>query len=280
VVWPANKVRAKLAQGQVVVGSGAYSWSPAIMESAGHAGLDFMRIDAEHSWRQDHTMEHLVLAARYAGVEPIIRVDRDDPYVIRKALEIGAGGIICPQIETPAEAKAVVRAAKFPPKGIRGYSSICHAGGWGKKTGNAYVEWSDREPLIGVMIETASAVEKVEAIMAVDGVDFVLFGPADLSMSYGLRRPDQNHPKVFGALERTIAAARSNGKHVMFDTGLDPAGQDRWAKLGVTMFEIDSDLGICRRTWAANAEALAGRKVTMAKKPAAKAKRPARKVPA
>ncbi len=170
-----NKVRKKLLNNQLVTGSVVYSWSPNVMDAAGLAGLDFMRIDNEHAWRQDSSAEHLIRAAVSADVMPIMRVDRDNPYLVRKALEIGAGGVIVPDVNSPAE--EVVKAAKFPPRGIRGYSSNCWSAGWGTAGGADWVKWSNTEPIIGVMIESVGAMDCVEEILAVDGLDFVLFGP-------------------------------------------------------------------------------------------------------
>jgi len=178
-----NELRSKLKSVGFVTGSVMYSWGPNVMEVAGNTGLDFMRIDSEHAWRQDASMEHLVRAANCAGIVPIIRVDKGNPHLIRKALEIGAGGIIVPHIHTPEAAVAVVRASKFPPRGFRGYSGHCWSAGWTTAAGREWVEWSDAEPMIGVMIENHQAMTCIDEILAVDGLDFVLFGPADYAMS-------------------------------------------------------------------------------------------------
>ena len=251
-----NKVRAKLAQGGYVTGSVIYTWSPNVMEAAGLGGLDFMRIDNEHAWRQDNSAEHLMRAAVIADVVPIMRVDRDNPYLIRKALEIGAGGIIVPDVNTPEGAEAVVKASKFPPRGIRGYSGNCWSGGWGSKAGAEWVQWSDTEPMIGVMIENVKAMDCIDEIVAVDGIDFVLFGPADYSMSLGLRKPAKNDERVQAALKKTITATRKAGKHVMFNPGIDTDEIQKYVEMGITMLELSNDLGILRSVWAKTSKAL------------------------
>lgn len=93
-------------------------------------------------------MEHMIRAAYMAEITPILRVDKSDPYIIRKALEIGAGGIIIPDITTKEEAEQGVKAAKFPPKGTRGYSALCFSGQWGAGAGEDWVNWSDNETLL------------------------------------------------------------------------------------------------------------------------------------
>ena len=115
-------------------------------------------------------------------------------------------------IHSVEETEAVVRAAKFPPRGTRGYSGNCRAGGWGTLAGADWVEWSDREPMIGVMVEHVSAMDCINEMLAVEDLDFVLFGPADYSMSLGLRKPAKNDEDVQSALKRTIAAARRSGR--------------------------------------------------------------------
>ncbi len=244
-----NKVRDKLLNNQLVTGSVVYSWSPNVMDAAGLAGLDFMRIDNEHAWRQDSSAEHLIRAAVSADVMPIMRVDRDNPYLVRKALEIGAGGIIVPDVNSPAQAEEVVKAAKFPPWGIRGYSSNCWSAGWGTAGGADWVKWSNTEPMIGVMIESVGAMDCVEEILAVDGLDFVLFGPADYSMSLGLGKPAKNDERVQEALQKTIAAAHKVNKHVMFNPGVDSDEIKRYIDMGVTMLELGNDLGIIHSVW-------------------------------
>ena len=93
-----NKVREKLARGQVAVGTAIYSHSPAMVAAAGYAGIDFVRIDTEHSWRRDDSLENMINAAIIADVVPIVRVDRDDPFLVRKVLELGAGGVLIPNV--------------------------------------------------------------------------------------------------------------------------------------------------------------------------------------
>jgi len=204
-----NKVRQKLRAGKLVSGSVIYTMAPNMMNAAGWSGLDFIRMDNEHQWNRDEATAQPIQTGIAIGVETTVRVDRDDPCMARKILELGAGGIIFPQMRSATDVAEHLRYTKFPPKGIRGYASCNWAGGWGTKSGNSYVEWSDSEPVIGIMIENVEAARNIEMMMSVEGVDFALFGPADLSMSMGLRRPDQNDPGVREVLENTIEIAKN-----------------------------------------------------------------------
>ncbi len=247
------KLRGILSKGRIALGTGVYSFSPALVELAGYCGLDFVRIDCEHAWRQDSTLEHMIMAAEVGDVTPIVRVDKDNPYIIRKVLEIGAQGIIVPHIETRKEAEEVVKAAKFPPKGIRGYG-MCHSSKWGLEPGKDWMRWSDEEPMIGVMVETTQSVDCIEEILAVEGLDFALFGPSDYSVSAGIPTETSN-PRVLEALGKTIKAAEANGKPVAIGTGYPwVENAERFAKMGIRIIEIGHDASILRTMWKMTAE--------------------------
>ena len=242
-----NKLRKILSEGGLAVGTAVHSWSPNVVEIAGYAGFDFIRIDGEHSWRRDFTAESLMRAATIADVAPVLRVDKDDPYLVRKALEIGAGAVLVPNITTAAECEAVVQAAKFPPRGIRGYAGDCFSAYWGTRAGREWVEWSDAEPLIGVMIEHVAALDHLDAIMAVEGLDWVLWGAADFSMSIGLRRPERYHPEVMAAMQQVIAAANRHG--IVVGAPTEEENVKLYYEAGVRMFEILSDLLTLEEVW-------------------------------
>ena len=247
-----NKVRAKLNAGQCVMGTAIYSYSPNIVEAAGYAGIDFLRIDTEHAWRRDDSLDHMIRAATISDVVPIVRVDRDDPYIIRKALEVGAGGIIVPHVLTVADVEDVVRASKFPPKGIRGMAGLCQAGEWGARSRADYMEWSDTQPMIGVMIESVKAMDRIDEMLSVEGLDFVLFGPGDYAVSLGVKGKD--HPDVQVGLRRTCEAANKANKHVMYGVGMNDAGVEKCAEMGVTMFEFSHDVALVRTSLARKVE--------------------------
>jgi len=144
LMWGENRLKEILEDGSLAVGSCVYSSSPALVELMGYCGLDFCRIDNEHSWRKDESAESMVRAAVISGVVPLLRVDHDKD-VIRKALEIGAGGILIPHVITPEEMEDAVSAAKFPPRGIRGMGSLNFSGRWGTVGAKEYIRWSDEE---------------------------------------------------------------------------------------------------------------------------------------
>jgi 4-hydroxy-2-oxoheptanedioate aldolase len=246
---PRNSLREKLSCGEVALGTCIYTFSPAIMELAGFCGLDFCRIDNEHAWRQDESAENVIRAAQLSGIVPLLRVDRDDPYLVRKALEIGAGGVIVPHTRSRKDVEAIVEAAKFPPVGHRGYGGLCLSGKWGVDAGVEWMEWSNRETLVIPMIEDVSAVANIEDIMSTPGMDGVLFGPADFSVSAGV--PLQTgHERVMSALQTVVAAAKKHGKFVMFTVGYP-----QWEtaipviEMGVQAIELGHDVSILKSVW-------------------------------
>jgi len=251
-----NKLRKILKEGKLATGSVIYSWSPNVMEVCGYSGLDFMRIDNEHAWRQDRTAEHLIRAAIISDVVPLLRVDRDNPYLIRKALEIGAGAVLVPNLQTPDEVRSAIKASKFPPFGIRGYSGSCWSAGWGTKAGKEWVQWSNTEPMIGIMIEHKRIMDYIDEILSIEALDYVYFGPSDYSMSLGLGEPNKNHPDVQDALKRTIAAAKKHGKHVAYGVGTNPEEIKKYIAMGITMLELGNDLGILKSVWEKTKEAI------------------------
>jgi 2-keto-3-deoxy-L-rhamnonate aldolase RhmA len=243
-----NKVREKLARGQVAVGTAIYSHSPAMVAAAGYAGIDFVRIDTEHSWRRDDSLENMINAAIIADVVPIVRVDRDDPFLVRKVLELGAGGVLIPNVLSARDAREMVAAAKFPPLGNRGLGPLCQSGEWGRRDRAEWVEWSNREPLIGVMIESVEAIEEIDDIMDIDGIDFVAFGPSDFYMSLGAMTEEAKQNAIHDGLLRTLAAARARGKHVVCGVSYKGTEYQDYLQLGVTMLCVSHDVVMFRST--------------------------------
>lgn len=251
-----NKLKEKIKRGEIVLGTALYSFSPAIIELAGFCGLDFCRIDNEHAWRQDESTENLLRGAMLTDIVPLLRIDRDNPYLVRKALETGAGGIIIPHVHNRQEVEEIVQAAKFPPVGKRGYGGLCLSGQWGVKAGTDWMEWSNAETLVIPMIEDVVAIMNIEEIMSTEGLDGIFFGPADFSISAGV--PLQTgHEKVMNALQRTIDAAEKHGKFVIFGVGFPQWETALKAReLGVKAIELGHDVTILKAVWEKTIKAL------------------------
>lgn len=246
---PKNKLKDIIRRGELALGTCIYSFSPAIIELAGFSGLDFCRIDNEHAWRQDESTEGVLRGGLLSGLVPLLRVDRDDPHLIRKALEAGAGGVIIPHAHDQADVQLMVEAAKFPPLGKRGYGGLCLSGKWGVDAGTEWMEWCNSEQLVIPMVEDLSAIPEIDKIMATEGIDGIFFGPADFSISAGV--PLQtNHQKVLDGLKRVVEAANRYSKFVIY-----PVGYPQWEKveqvreLGVHAVELGHDVSILKSVW-------------------------------
>ena len=246
---PKNKLKEIIRRGDLALGTCIYSFSPAIIELAGFSGLDFCRIDNEHAWRQDKSTEEVLRGGLLSDLVPLLRVDRDNPHLIRKALEAGAGGVIIPHAHNQADVQLMVEAAKFPPLGKRGYGGLCLSGKWGVDAGTEVMEWCNSEQLVIPMIEDLSAVLEIDRIMATEGIDGIFFGPADFSISAGVAL-QTNHQKVLDGLKRVVEAADRYSKFVIY-----PVGYPQWEKveqvreLGVHAVELGHDVSILKSVW-------------------------------
>jgi 2-keto-3-deoxy-L-rhamnonate aldolase RhmA len=196
----------------------------------------------------------MVRAAVISGIVPLLRIDHDKD-VIRKALEIGAGGILIPHVITPEEVEDVVSAVKFPPRGIRGMGSLNFSGRWGTVGAKEFIRWSDEEQLVGVMIEDIRAMEHVDAV---DGLDYVLFGASDFSVSIG-HPGEGSHPKVMEALRETVKAADRHGVYVCKGVGYPWVENARkFVEMGCHMIELGHDATILRAIWSRKGEEIRG----------------------
>jgi 2-keto-3-deoxy-L-rhamnonate aldolase RhmA len=180
--------------------------SPAVAELMAEAGFDWLFIDAEHSTMDTSEMQAMLQAA--SPTPCVIRLTAGDDVPIKKALDIGAAGIIVPQVNSADYARRIVQSAKYAPVGQRGLG-IGRAHRYGLKL-REYMQTANDDTAVIVQAEHREAVANIEAIVKVEGVDGVLIGPYDLSASFG--RPGAvDHPDVRGAIERVRAACKSAG---------------------------------------------------------------------
>jgi 4-hydroxy-2-oxoheptanedioate aldolase len=254
-----NKFRKVLEEGKIALGTCLDSYSPAAVEVAGYSGLDFCRIDNEYSWRRDESMEHMMRAAALVGITPIIRVEKGDPYLVSKAFQAGAGAVLVSDITNYQEALAVVKASKFAPRGIRGMSTFSFSGGWGTRGGEDFAEWSDTQLMVGIMVENEHVLAEIDKILAIEGLDYCLFGPADYSMSLGFRSAKKNHPKVQEAIQRTIDAAAKHNKAVGIGIG-EPWVEEakKYIGMGCRFLEISHELSILKTVLTSAAQGIRG----------------------
>lgn len=179
-----------------------------IMELVALAGFDFVVIDLEHSPINLESTFQLIGTALHTGVSPIVRVPGLAGGVVQRMLDAGAEGIMVPHVDTVDEARAAVSAVRFPPIGSRGVGSTSRAGLWGALPRADYLRYGQEEVVLIAQIESATGVRAARAIAALDGVDALLVGTADLSVSEG--KPESD-PAVVKLVAEVVAATRVAG---------------------------------------------------------------------
>jgi len=208
-----NVVKEMLQNKQPVIGCMVPGYYPSLVEMIGLLGYHFIFIDAEHSSLSLRECEDLVRIAELRQVVPFIRSPENNPKTILHYMDIGAMGIIIPEVNNQSEAQAAVRAAKYAPMGERGLATTRSADfGIGKEKGD-YLSKANQETMVIALIESQAGVENVEEILAVPGVDACFIGTSDLSMSFGV--PGQlRHPLVRSAFDRVLQAGLRQNKPV------------------------------------------------------------------
>lgn len=224
-------------------------------EIAAGSGLDWLLIDMEHSALSLETvLVQLQVAAGYP-ITPVVRVPSDDAVLLKRVLDLGAQNVLVPMVSSAAQARAVVAATRYPPAGIRGVgSALARSARWNRVDG--YLADAARHVSLTVQIETASAVDAAAEIAAVEGVDAVFVGPADLSASMGLLG-QQSHPDVVAAVHRVFAAAHAAGIPVGVNA-FDPVAAEAYLDAGADFIAVGADVALLARA----SEALAARFVT------------------
>lgn len=180
---------------------------PAIAEILARAGFRWIAADCEHGEFETGDIGPFVRAVRQFDCTPLVRVRENATLPIRRALDLGAAGVIVPLVHTPADARRAVQAAQYPPDGLRGFAWH-RANNWGVDFGS-YAR--DFEPLVFVMIESKQGVDNADEIMSVDGVDGCFVGPYDMSGSYGVLG-QTTHRLIRQAMEQVARAAQRHGK--------------------------------------------------------------------
>lgn len=203
-----NPVKHRLAQGLPTIGHWISLASPSIVEMLASFGLDWMLLDTEHSPAEGETVENMLRALKGTGVVPLVRVASNDPALIKKALDRGAYGIVVPLVNTLEQAQEAVAAAKYPPEGIRGVAGT-RASLYGLEFQDYFAQWN-KEVLVVCQVETAQALENVDLMATVPGVDVLFVGPNDLSANLNMFR-QFDHPEFRAALQRVLSAAQRNG---------------------------------------------------------------------
>lgn len=200
-----NPLKDKIRNKEVALGTFLFSYSPTVMEIMGHAGFDFVIIDTEHGPTgplDTRMLEQLIRAAEVSGTVPLVRIPERSKIMTQKVLDAGAKGIVVPWIQTKEDAEEAVKDAKYPPRGHRGSCFLTRPTGYSSKFTPDYWEQANDSILVVPLLENQEAVDNVEDILQIDGVDFIFFGGRDYSMSCGFA--EVNNPQTKNARKHLI----------------------------------------------------------------------------
>lgn len=226
-----NSLKRKLQNGEKPLGTFFASGSPTMMECLGRTGLDFVVIDNEHAPMEAETTTELIRAAELAGLCPLARVREISRPAILKLLDVGAKGLIVPNVQSVEDVKTLVSYAKYHPLGERGFCPT-RKDGWGFDLLGSIpevMEAINQDTLLIPQCETVGALETIEEILALDGVDGIFVGPFDLSISMGI--PGQFSSERFqSALTRILRACHEAGKFCLFFGGTKEAVRQGFAR--------------------------------------------------
>jgi len=230
-------LRRRLEDGETAYGTFQIIGSPMVADMVGLAGLDFVILDQEHGPLTAETSVGLCAAAQEAGAAPVVRVRENSPPEIQRALDIGAAGVQIPQIETLADAEAAADAARFDPVGERGLSPYVRAGGY--VGSDDYTDEQNETATVIVHIEGEDALDEIEEIARVEGIDVLFLGPYDLSQSLGIAGQVRDE-RVEDLMEEVCSVAADAGTVVgTYADDLEMAR--RWEEAGADYVAV----GLC-----------------------------------
>lgn len=227
-----------------LVGMWVCSGSPLVAEICAGSGVDWLLIDAEHSPNGLESILAQLQAVHGHPATPLVRPPSADPVTIKQYLDLGAQNLLVPMVDTADQATEVARAAAYPPQGFRGVgSTLARASRWNRVPD--YLLTARQTISIYVQIESAEAVQNVDAIVATPGIDGIFVGPSDLAASMGLLG-QQDHPDVVAAVERCLSVANRASLEVGVNA-FAPALAQRYLDRGADFILVGADVQLLAR---------------------------------
>lgn len=233
-----KNLKKRLQQGETLHGCWLNLGNALTAEIVALAGFDWVLIDLEHgAGTESHIIEQLQ-AVQATQAAPLVRVESGAASRISRVMDMGAEGIMCPKVNTAEDAIKIMRGLHYPPHGDRGVAKMVRATAFGQNFSTYYQE--SREAILGILqIETVEALDHLDEIAAVDGVDVLFIGPADLTMAMGIFG-QFDHPTYTDAVKKIVAAAENAGKAtgiLFFNT----AEYDKYHGMGIRFIACGSD---------------------------------------
>jgi 2-keto-3-deoxy-L-rhamnonate aldolase RhmA len=232
-----RKLSDLLSRNKVAVGSVVGLRDPLVAIILANAGYDWLWIDLEHNPFTETQLQMMIYSLRGRDITPVVRVRENTQGNIKIALDIGAGGVLVPQLETMDDIRKAVEYAKYPPQGKRGFGPMHATDYWNDE----YAETANADIKLIIQIETVKLVEQIGSVVAIPGIDAVFIGPADLSWSMGLKgRSD--HPEFEAAIELIAQACNRQGIPWGLPVGDADAFFSRY-KQGARLLSVGADRG-------------------------------------
>jgi 2-keto-3-deoxy-L-rhamnonate aldolase RhmA len=205
-----NRIREKWIQDKMAVGTYVNLADPAVVEIIGLAGFDAAFIDMEHTAFSLETVQEMLRACDLMGIASLVRVPDNNPKTILRILDMGAQGVQVPHIGGINDAMNMVKAVRYAPLGERGMGGPTRAARYGAFPSTEHLETSNSEILLSVMVEDKTAIDELEDIASIEGIDLVTVGPTDLAQALGI--PENEYPRLMETIERIAAILKKVGK--------------------------------------------------------------------
>ena len=236
-----NPVKKALKEGKVVIGATVTAASPDVAASLAGLGFDFLWIEMEHSPLTLETVRSMILATRGLKAMPFTRVPVNEVWLAKRVLDAGSLGVIFPFTSTRELAEQAVKACKYPPLGVRGAGPALAASRWGM-SGADYTKFANQNVMVIVIIEQKQAIDNIEEIASVPGIDVLFIGANDLSYSLG-KGGQTTDPLVEEAVNKVLAAGKKYNIPVGYPAG-NPTEINKRIAQGFRFFQASSDLGL------------------------------------
>ena len=251
-----NILKEKLKDGEIVFGTWMVIPSPTLVEVFGLAGMDFVVIDHEHGPFSYETSENMVRAAEISGCTPLIRVPNNTSSDILRSLEIGAHGIVVPQIENHKQANLAISSMKYSPSGNRGVSAFTRASNYFGVGKDNRTQHMNENTLSMLLIESIEAINNLDEILECKDIDVVYIGTYDLSQSLGIV-DDVNNEKVLTLIKESVLKITKAGVAAGI-LAQSPDDAKRWIDIGVQMIPYIADCGIIHQAVSSQMKILRG----------------------
>jgi 4-hydroxy-2-oxoheptanedioate aldolase len=241
---PRNAFKHAIAAGQLQIGLWSSLASTIAADVVSDSGFDWILLDTEHSPNELPSLLGQLQVLARSATSPVVRPAWNDPVLFKRILDIGAQTLLVPYVQNAEEAQRAVLATRYPPAGIRGVTGSGRASRYGRV--KDYLKTAEREIAVLVQVETGTALDQLEAIAAVEGVDGVFIGPSDLAASLG-HIGNPAHADVQARIEDAVKRLKALGKPAGILTGNEDEAR-RYIDWGYTFVAVGVDLGLLSRS--------------------------------